>query len=208
MFNKLQKRLLEQDIETKDTENLNPAGYAAAVKKWSPFALICVLLLLSAGCTNKEDIPNGIRVSYQSWVGVVAVAVGLLASIGGWFAKNTGFRGWIFFIFALLGLLLFSPFGFVDHVTVTDQQISTQWGFWIAPTKHEFRFDDIKSVELTEETKSSRRGTTTNYYFVFRLNNGNKEKLIASNSLMERATQFIIEQLSLRGVQIVDRTRR
>ena len=200
--------MLERDFKTKGRENLNPFGVAGGSKKWSLCGLICVVLLLSAGCTNKEDIPDGIRVSYQSWVGVVAVAVGLLASIGGWFAKNTGFRGWIFFIFALLGLLLFSPFGFFDHVTVTDQQISTQWGFWIAPTKHEFRFDDIESVALTEETKSSRRGKTTSYYFVFRLNNGNKEKLIASNSLMERATQFIIEQLKSRRIQIVDRTRR
>ena len=207
MFNKLPQRTLRKASGQNDISNSNTEKQGGA-KRWIPFSVVCAFLILSAGCTNKEDIPGGIEVSYQSWVGVVAVAVGLLASIGGWFAKNTGFRGWIFFIFALLGLVFFSPFGFVDHVTVTDQQINTQWGFWVAPTKHEFRFDDIESVALTKETKSSRRGgTTTTYYFLFRLKNGNKEKLIASNSLMERATEDIMERLAARGIQIVDRSR-
>lgn len=171
--------------------------------------LLCfsMMFLCLAGCTKKEDITDGIRVSYELWVGITAMLGGVVATVIGWFARTKGWRGWLFFIIAVLGLTCFAPFPFVDHVTVTNQRISTQWGFWPIPTKHDFSLDDVTSVTMTKETSRSRRGgRRTSYYLNFRLNDGTTEKLTAGNKLMEEAADELVSQLAAHGIQITDQT--
>ena len=144
---------------------------------------------------------------FESWVGFAGIVVGIAASIFGWFIKSSGgFRGWIFFIIAVVGTVTFSPFGFVDHVTVSADRLQTQWGFWIFPTKHDIPFDNVSGVALTKSTSVSRRGRRTNYHLEFQLNDGKKESLTATNTLMEAASEDLMLRLATRGIIVNDLT--
>ncbi len=167
--------------------------------------LIAFLTFAFCGCVRREATSTGITVTYETWVGIVGVLVGVVATFFSWFA--TGWRGKLFFAVCLIGTITFSPFGFIDHVTITDSQMNTQWGFWVFPTKHEVKFDDVESVALTKSVSRGRRGRkNTNYNFEFRMSDGHVEKLSATNTLMEEAIETLVEQLGVRGIEVADQT--
>ena len=162
-----------------------------------------LMLLCVCGCVETEETAGTFRATYSWWVGTAAILGGLLLAIVGWLWKQTSFRGWVLFIFALVGTIGFAPFGFVDHVTVTQERLQTKWGFWMAPTLHDIAFDDVAGVNLTKEITRGRRGREkVNYNLVFRMNNGEADELTATNSLMEAAIESIVERLGARGVAI------
>jgi len=133
-----------------------------------------LMLLCVCGCVDTEEKAGTFRATYSWWVGTAAILGGLLLAIVGWLWKQTSFRGWVLFIFALVGTIGFAPFGFVDHVTVTEERLQTKWGFWMAPTLHDIAFDDVAGVNLTKEITRGRRGRHT---VGFRPDLGNQGKL-------------------------------
>ena len=169
------------------------------------FFLMALFLCVFCGCVKREETSSGITVTYELWVGIVAILVGVAATFFSWFA--TGWRGKLFFAICLIGTLGFAPFGFVDHVTITDSQMNTQWGFWVMPTKHEVKFDEVNNVALTKSVSRGRRGRkNTNYNLEFAMSDGRVEKLSATNSLMEESADFLAEHLAMRGIEIVNQT--
>lgn len=176
-------------------------------RRASVFLSLAIFCLAMSGCTKKIETDQTVVHCYESWVGFAGVAVGIGASIFGWFIKSSaGFRGWLFFIMAMAGTVMFSPFGFFDHVTVSPDRLQVQWGFWTFPTKHDIPFDNVNSVALTESSSVSRRGRRTNYRLEFQLKDGKKESLTATNTLMEAAADDLTQQLAARGIMINDLT--
>ena len=165
------------------------------------------LLLFLSGCTKTKVDGSTLKVTYEAWVGIASLAVGIAATAFAWFAKKDGgIRAWVFFIVASAGTVFFAPFAFFDHVTVSEEKLSTQWGFWAFPTKHEFKFDDVQQVTLEKKTRRTRRGRRTSYDLNFQLRNGTSESLSATNSLMEEASDALVNQLERRNIHVIDRT--
>ena len=168
------------------------------------FLVLCVSL---SGCVKRQESETGVVVSYQMWVGFAGVLGGIAASTAGWFMKNRGFRGLVFLIVAVAGTVTFSPFGFVDHVTITNERLQSKLGFWCFPTTHDIAFADVASVTLSKKIKSGRRGRKeTNYYLDFAKKNGTVESITASNALVEEAGGDIMVQLDLHGIPFTDVT--
>ncbi len=164
-----------------------------------------ILCLLVSGCTKKEVNNETVVHCYQSWVGFVGIAVGLAATALGWFLRGS-FRGIIFFIMTILGTLLFSPFGFFDHVTVSPDRIVTHWGCWCFPTVHDIPFDQVSGVSLTKKTSVRRRGRETSYNLEFQLRDGRMESLTATNDLMEAAADDLMLHLAEHGIAVANLT--
>lgn len=197
--------LLNCSVAFKNLFLFKPKGHT--VKRFQLFTLLGFVLLCLTGCVKTEDSGTEFKATYELWVGIVAMLIGVGGTIGGWFYRRKDVRGWVLFVFALLATVLFLPFGFVDHVTVSESEIKTQWGFWVYPTKHEFRFDKVQSVSLEKEISRGRRGRKkTNFYLIFRLENGDKEKLIATNALMEASMEKIADQIKARNIPFIDQT--
>lgn len=175
-------------------------------RRLSILAPILILVLFS-GCVDTEDNAGVFKATYSWWVGASAMLGGILLTIGGWFWKQDDFRGWIFFIAALLATITFLPFGFVDHVTITDERLTSQWGFWVYPTTHNIEWDEVKNVTLTKEVTRGRRGRkNVSYNLNFRFKGGGVQHLSATNSLMEASAEHIVDHLHERGIDVIDNT--
>jgi len=160
-----------------------------------------LILLCVCGCVDTDESAGTFRATYSWWVGTAAIIGGLALAIVGWLWKQTSFRGWVLFIFALAGTIGLAPFGFVDQVTVTEERLQTKWGFWMAPTLHDIAFDDVAGVNLTKEITRGRRGRKdVKYNLVFRMKNGEADELTATNALMKAALESIAGRLADRGV--------
>jgi len=166
-----------------------------------------LLLVFFSGCVETEDQAGVFKATYAWWVGASAMLGGILLTIGGWFWKQDDFRGWIFFIAALMATVTFLPFGFVDHVTITDERLSSQWGFWVYPTTHEIEWDDVNRCTLTKKVSRGRRGRkNVSYELNFALKSGKTQHLSATNSLMEASAEHIVDHLHERGIEVFDMT--
>lgn len=160
--------------------------------------LLCTLI---SGCVKRQETESSVVVSYEMWVGIAGVLGGFVASAIGWYLKNHGFRGWVFLIMAVAGTLTFSPFGFVDHVTITNDRLQTRWGFWCLPNVHDIVFSDVTSVNLSKKITSGRRGRkNVNYYLDFAKKDGTVESISATNALVEEASEDIMAQLDQHGI--------
>ena len=91
--------------------------------------------------------------------------------------------------------------------TIDDERLTSQWGFWVYPTKHEVQWNDVKRVTLTKEVKRGRRGRKRiSYNLNFSLNSGGTQHLSATNSLMEASAEHIVDHLHERGIEVIDQT--
>ena len=163
--------------------------------------------LLLAGCTRKETQGDLTIVTYEAWVGLVAILIGLVVAVVSLLMRKSGIGAWIVAIAAVAFTVGFAPFGFVDYVRVDKEHIATRWGFWFVPTLHDIRFDDIAKVDYTKETRRGRRGRKeTSYNLVFSRKSGEQEKLTATNSLMQAASDELVDALSAKGLAINDLT--
>ena len=110
-------------------------------------------------------------------------------------------------LIGLVATITYLPFGFVDHVTIDDERLTSQWGFWVYPTKHEIIWDDVKSVTLTKEVTRGRRGRrNVSYNLNFNLTSGATQHLSATNALMEASAEHIVDHLHERGIEVLDRS--
>ena len=166
-----------------------------------------LLLVLFSGCVDTEDNAGVFRATYSWWVGALAMGGGLFGIFVGWMWKQSDFRGWLILIIALVATITYLPFGFIDHVTIDDERLTSQWGFWVYPTKHEVQWNDVKRVTLTKEVKRGRRGRKRiSYNLNFSLNSGGTQHLSATNSLMEASAEHIVDHLHERGIEVIDQT--
>ena len=169
--------------------------------------LLCgVIVLTACGCTQVEETDAMVRATYEPWVGFVSLIVGVVASVLGWLIRKDGWRSVLFLVFAVAATVLYAPFAFFDHVTVTQDKISTQWGFWLIPNVHEIKFDDVTHVILEKKTRTSRRGRRSSYSLNFYLKDRSSQSLSATNSLMEETAAALMAQLQSRGITIQDQT--
>lgn len=171
--------------------------------------LLAMLLftVVLCGCVKRETSESGVVVSYEMWVGFAGILGGLAATLFGWYLKSHSIRGWIFLLIALIGTVTFSPFGFIDHVTIGHDHLQTRWGFWCFPTINDVAFADVAAVNLSKKITSGRRGRKeTRYYFDFAKNDGSVVSITATNALMEEAAQDILVELDNHNIPFNDVT--
>ncbi|HQX51764.1 MAG TPA: hypothetical protein PLR25_17725 [Planctomycetaceae bacterium] len=175
-------------------------------KKLTILAMLIVCAAL-CGCVKREATDSGVIVSYEMWVGFAGVLGGIAATAFGWYLKSHSVRGWIFLIMAFLGTVTFSPFGFVDHVTVTHDRLQARWGFWCFPSTYDIAFADVSSVSLSKKITSGRRGRkNVSYNLDFSKRDGSVVSMTATNSLMEEASEDIVAELDSHNIPFNDVT--
>lgn len=174
------------------------------MNRYLKLLLVCCFIFLLSGCTNTETITGGIRVTFQLWIGIAAIVGGLLVATFGWFIRANNFRGWAICVSALIATVVIGPNTLFDHVTVTEEKFSTRGGLWFWPKIHEFEFEDIRSLGVTEEKKRYKGRQQNSYFMEFHLKSGKTVKLYATNALMKQATEAIMENLQSRKIPIVN----
>lgn len=168
-------------------------------------AAFCCLLL--SGCTRKYADGDATVAVYQTWVGLSAVAGGLIATGVAAALRSKSAQVWVFLVIAALATVLFLPFGFVDYVRVTPDRLQTRWGIWLFPTVHDISFDEVRGLQLSKSISRGRRGRkNTNYNLDFQMADGRTESLSATNDLIEEAIDEIMTPLRERGIFLVDTT--
>ena len=161
---------------------------------------------MACGCTQVEKTDSMVRATYEPWVGFVSLTAGVLASGLGWLIRKDGWRSVLFLVFAVAGTVLVAPFAFFNHVTVTQDKLTTQWGSWLIPDVQEIKFDDVTHVILEKKTRVSRRGRGTSYSLKFYFKDRSSVSLSATSALMEETADALVTQLENRGISIQDQT--
>lgn len=166
-------------------------------------ALSCLFL---AGCTNETTVGETTVYTYQLWVSFVAIAVGAAVTAFGWTQRNESWRAWIAIVAGGLMTVGFCPFAFFDKLVVDETHLEGRWGFWMFPTRHDIRFDDVGHASLTKKVTTGRRGRKTSYYLNFHLKNGQTEELSLGNDLVEAAFGRIAATLGKKMIPVIDNT--
>jgi hypothetical protein len=166
------------------------------------------LLALLSGCIRQTVNGSETTSQYELWVPILMILGGLVLVPLGWVVrpKNSRF-GWALLILGPVLALGFGPTFFTDKVTINDSSLHVRTGFWAAPTDVAVKFDDVRSLRLTSETRRTRRGgRTTNHYFNFDMKSGPSQKVQFDTKLMSAARDRVLAELEKRDVPVVDMT--
>lgn len=175
-----------------------------------PFSLILVasFLLVMSGCVDERTEGSTHTLRYALWVPMSALLGGVAATIGAWFLpRNFEKYRAILFIFGLLSAVLFAPSLLLEQVFVDDSKLDARGGIWGLTNVQKISFDDLKQVRLITEVTSSRRSSKkTNHFFLCEKKDGTVEKLPINNQVTIAAAPYFVEEVSKRGIPIIDET--
>src|SRR5262245_10025930 len=105
--------------------------------------LAAAFCLILSGCYKRIATGNELIFSFQSWVPILLIVLGLLAvPIGiAIFANRQKFWGVILMIAGPIAAGVVAPGMFLDKVVVNEQGFYSRHGFWFSPSIHDIRYD-------------------------------------------------------------------
>ncbi len=164
-------------------------------------ALFCCV---ASGCVSQEVAGDQHVYSYQSWVGIVIVAAGLIAATAGWFIVELSYVqkriGYGLLVGGPVAVFLIAPGLFLDTVKVDANHFEVHRAALWSPGRQSFRFADLRSIDVTERVSVGRRGrTTTTYYLELVMKSGGRDSL-RLDTLLEQASFDILSQANRSGV--------
>lgn len=166
--------------------------------------LAAAACLFIAGCYQRATEGNDAVFSFQAWVPLCVVLVGLAAVPAGlvMFARNQKVWG---VIVALGGPILagvIAPGMFLDRVIVNEDGFYSRHGFWWSPSIHKIRYDDLSEVILVVEESTGRRGRKSySYYFDCNFKSGSQER-VPLGDIMREALPEISQQIRNHNVPL------
>jgi len=89
-----------------------------------------------------------------------------------------------------------APMMWIDRVVITPEEIRQKTGFWFAPTRKGFRYADVESVTIREESSGRR---TNRVWFLDLVSGGQDE--IDPGDLWENNEDFVVDKLTNFGVR-------
>lgn len=171
-------------------------------------SLWVIALVTASGCVTESTEGSTSKFSYELWIPLSIFFGGVVAAPAGWVLRSwSGRVGWGLLVGGPLAALFFAPSMFLERVIVTENGFSSRGGIWGATVSHDVEFKEIRSVRLTSEQSTGRRGRKkTNYYMICEKSDGTSAKVALGNDVAEAAAVRILMILSERGIPIVDQT--
>ncbi len=167
--------------------------------------LLCALACAVSGCVNASRDGDTMVFTFAAWVpglvfvaGAVALAAGIALR-----SKATGWA-WVLMIGGPLASLVFAPGLYSDKATVDKEHFTLRTGFWFAPTVHDVSFSELSRIELTGESRMTRRGRRTSYYLLCHRKTGGSEKVPVGDLMKQGAAAAILGQAEELGISVID----
>lgn len=167
-----------------------------------PVAMLSVL----AGCVRQSTQGAEKVYSYELWVPLSILLLGMSAAPVGWLLRNSWKKsGWGLLAAGPLFALVVAPTWFLASGRVSDESISMRRGFW-GLSRHEVRFDDLAELRLTKEVKrQGRRGARwTAYTLVCSRRDGSAIEIPLENPVSSQAVSDFVNRAMARGVPYRD----
>lgn len=164
-------------------------------------------VVLMLGCVN-EAVDGEIHTyTMAAWVSLGTLAACLVGTIAGWFLRsvNTTY-GWGLLMICPLALVFAVPGLFMDKLTVDNEGFNLRTGFWFAPTKHDIKFDDLQSMQVTKKETQGRRGRTNISYTLGCVPRGGQMIDVSIGTLMDKGMEQIIMRAVDKEIPIADLT--
>jgi len=166
-------------------------------------SFVALLLLTFAGCTSERVDGDTTIFTFAWWLPTLVMAAGALSfGIGVLLRENR--IGWVLIIVGPIAAIFFGPSLWNDKVTLNRERFTQRTGLWFAPKVHDVAFADITSIDLTSESRRTRRGRSTSYYMVCHCRTG-QDATVSINDLMKQgAAAKILDVASSYGIAIND----
>lgn len=145
---------------------------------------------------------NGVvTVGYRLWVYASIFLVAGIVAIAGWFYRKSDAR---ILIIGVCIFVLLAPTFMLDGATIDETGMTLQTGIW-SGSSHQFRYDDIQAVHLTETTHKSRDGVVEHHESMYcDTANGSTEEVRVSARISKTAFKHFIREIERRKIPIVD----
>lgn len=158
-----------------------------------------------AGCVKQVTQGSETTFTYELWLPALLLVGGIVAAPAGWALKRHSARlGWVLVILGPILALLVAPSIYSDQVVVNDDFFRIHTGLWAASNDETIRFADLQSVQVTEETKITRRGKRTSTYLLCNLKGGGQKKIGLSGNLTGSAVVPIVAGIAKHGVPLIE----
>ena len=173
-----------------------------------PHFIFAILLLNVAGCIHESSDGPTKTFTYELWVPLSVLLIGVVAVPSGWFLRKENEKlGWGLLVIGSLASILFAPSLFRDRAIVDDSTFSLRTGIWGLTAIHEVKFQNLKQVRIVSEQVSGRRGMKrTNFYFLCERNDGTSVKVPVANNVSQAAAPYFLKRITDLGIPILDET--
>lgn len=166
-----------------------------------------VVLITISGCVREAAEGDRITFTYELWVPMVAVVIGVAATVLGWMIRNkAGRKGWGLVIVAPIATILLAPGLYGDIAVLDKDSFHLRTGIWSMTAVHDVRFDDVTKIRITTEVTTGRRGRNVNHYFVCERKDGTQAKIPIVNQLVKGAAPLILAIAQKREIPVIDET--
>ena len=166
------------------------------------------VLLAASGCVHEGSDGPTRSFTYELWVPLSVLLVGIFAALGGWFLRKTSARfGWGLLVLGAIAAIVFAPSLLRDRAVVDDASFSIRTGIWGVTAVHHVRFDSLQKVRIISEEVRGRRGSKrTNFYLLCETSDGDNVKLPINNKVSQAAAPHFLEKVSQLGIPVIDET--
>ena len=167
--------------------------------------LVAALVPLMSGCVDREVKGDAVEFSFEGWVGMTVLLVGLAAAPIGLMLRESWKKGmWVGLVMSPVLLLGVMPSMFLDYAKVDSQHFEGRYGIWFAPTKFDVKYADLNHIDhVTYETRGRRGRKSTKYRLDCVTKSGQVQK-VSLGDMMKEARDDILERASAAGVAVRD----
>jgi len=167
------------------------------------FALLALTLLAFPGCVTERVDGDTTIFTFAWWLPLLILVGGVVSLFAGILLRQNRF-GWVLMIGGPIAAIFFAPSLWNDKVTLDHQHFTQRTGLWFAPRFQDVAFADLASIDLTSETRRTRRGRSTSYYMVCHRKSGEVAKVSINDLMKQGAFQKILAEASTYGIVVND----
>ena len=162
-----------------------------------------LLALTAAGCVDRDVNGDQVAYGYSWWVPVVVLLVALVAlPLGLLTVRRSARFGWAMFILAPVLAVFVFPMMILDYVKVDSDHFEARYGFWVAPSRPNVRFDDLTELRHVTWKERGRRGRMTTKHKLLCVHKGGTQESVRLGELLKRAEPDIAARAQAKGVAI------
>lgn len=158
---------------------------------------LVTLSVFIVSCTEQQVEGSKTTYSFSTWLPIVVAIVGVLIAAFGFMIRGASPRRLhmtLMFI-GVVAAVIGAPGIALDRIVIDDDHFSLKTGFWFAPTQHDIKWSEVKSVEVVQRRKGAD--------IVFQKNAGDRESVPMSN-LAETAMDKILSMAKAHNLEVSD----
>ena len=164
---------------------------------------IAALCLSLTGCQTRAENNGQIVYEFAGWLRLLVPLAGVVVIPAGWLIRRSVQRiGWGLICLGPVLLVIVAPAMFVDRVVVDELHFECRTGLWWSPSRYDVRFDDLRELQLVEQTVGNRGRRRQEFSFYCVKKGGGQEVFVVSD-LMMKAVEEIMQHAKKRGVPVL-----